>query len=483
MLEIIHQIVWGPWLMVFFLGTGALFTVKSRFFPAAGFRIWWKATAGSVKQAPKAQVKTACTALAATVGTGNIVGVATALAAGGPGALFWMWVSALMGMMTAYSEVYLGVKTRFLLDEGEMICGPFVYLEKLAGKKGMALLYALLCLFASLGMGSMVQANSLAETAGYSFHLSPPAAGIVLCGLAAAVICGGRKRIGEAAGALVPFSAGIYMGFSLLVLFFCRQNLLWALKEIFREAFNVRAAAGGAAGAGISRAMRYGLARGVFSNEGGLGSMAVLHGDSPGQDPKLQGMWAMFEVFFDTIVVCTLTGLVILCCIRGGEGKELQGAALASWCFQSCLGKPGGYVVSLSMMLFAFGTIIAWHYLGSQALAYLTCRMDADYRKGALRIYRVIYLTALWLGSMAAMEKVWMFSDIVNGLMAVPNLAALILLSREIQFPEEWEQRRRKRKRRFSDRAKGYLGSSGGVWENGVFWIILVLGVLFTAAI
>lgn len=478
MLELIHKAVWGPWLMVLFLGVGTLYTVRSGFFQLRGLKVWWQATAGSFGKTGKEQVKTACTALAATVGTGNITGVATAVAAGGPGALFWMWVSAAAGMMTAYGEVYLGIQSRYALSEGGIACGPYVYLERMAGQRGLSLVYAFLCVVGSLGMGSMVQANSLAETVSYSFGIPAAAAAAFLCLAAGLVIGGGRKRIGEAAAGLIPFSAGLYMAFSIAVLILCREQLPDAVRSVFREAFTLPAALGGAAGSGISGAVRYGLARGVFSNEAGLGSMAILHGDSPGQDARLQGMWAMFEVFFDTIVVCTLTGLVILCCGGGGEPAP-EGAALASWCFQKHLGNAGGYAVSLSMILFAFATIIAWYYLGSQALLFLIGRLGWKNGKNAAALYRFLYLGAVCMGCVAAMEKVWLFSDIVNGLLSLPNLLALVLLVRRVEFPGRFPAdsppARGETKRR---PAKGAGESFFRISENGVFWIAVFLGAV-----
>ena len=478
MLELIHKAVWGPWLMVLFLGVGTLYTVRSGFFQLRGLKVWWQATAGSFGKTGKEQVKTACTALAATVGTGNITGVATAVAAGGPGALFWMWVSAAAGMMTAYGEVYLGIQSRYALPEGGIACGPYVYLERMAGQRGLSLVYAFLCVVGSLGMGSMVQANSLAETVSYSFGIPAAAAAALLCLAAGLVIGGGRKRIGEAAAGLIPFSAGLYMAFSIAVLILCREQLPDAVRSVFREAFTLPAALGGAAGSGISGAVRYGLARGVFSNEAGLGSMAILHGDSPGQDARLQGMWAMFEVFFDTIVVCTLTGLVILCCGGGGEPAP-EGAALASWCFQKHLGNAGGYAVSLSMILFAFATIIAWYYLGSQALLFLIGRLGWKNGKNAAALYRFLYLGAVCMGCVAAMEKVWLFSDIVNGLLSLPNLLALVLLVRRVEFPgrlpaDRPPARGETKKRPAKDAGESFFRIS----ENGVFWIAVFLGAV-----
>ncbi len=502
LLELVHRVVWGPWLMGFFLAAGLWYTFRSGGFQFWGANIWWKATVGNLfgrkendgknekgkekesdkrnkkenkgekkrrrggeergkgdegrdrnegrshKEGRKAQLKTACTSLAATVGTGNIVGVATAILAGGPGALFWMWLSAAMGMMTAYAEVFLGITSREKRKDGSWLCGPFIYLDRMAGRRGLAIAYAFLCLLGSLGMGSMVQANSLAETAKFSFHLPPLGTAVILVLVTAMIIRGGQNRIGEAAAALVPVSAGVYLLFSGMVIFLCRRYLGEVLADIFREAFGFRAGAGAAAGWGMGNALRYGIARGVFSNEAGLGTMAVLHGDSPGrnakEDAKLQGMWAMFEVFFDTIVVCTVTGFVILCGMKAAEAgmtagqagvgfPAVSGAGAASWCFEHYLGKVGGYSVSLSLMLFAFATVIGWYYLGTQALRYLLAEDGREKKKTAL--YQFFYLGAAAAGCLAPMGAVWQLSDIINGLLALPNLIALFLLWDRVAFP------------------------------------------------
>ncbi len=484
-LELVHRVVWGPWLLGFFLAAGLWYTLRSGGFQFWGVGIWWKATVGSFfgekerdekkekekgkgkekegegrsyKERRKAQLKTACTALAATVGTGNIVGVATAILAGGPGALFWMWLSAAIGMMTAYAEVFLGITSREKGRNGGWLCGPFIYLERMAGRRGLAMTYAFLCLLGSLGMGSMVQANSLAETAKFSFHLPSMGTAVVLVLVTAVIIRGGQKRIGEAAAGLVPVSAGVYLLFSGMVIFLCRRYLGEVLADIFREAFCFRAGAGAAAGRGMGNALRYGIARGVFSNEAGLGTMAVLHGDSPGEDAKkdakLQGMWAMFEVFFDTIVVCTVTGLVILCGVKAAEADmtagqagvgfpAVSGAGAASWCFEHYLGKVGGYSVSVSLMLFAFATVIGWYYLGGQALRYLMEGKGQGKKKTAWvnGLYRFFYLAAAAVGCLAPMAGVWLFSDIINGLLSLPNLIALFLLWDRVSFPQSIDRK------------------------------------------
>lgn len=437
----IHQIVWGPWILVLFLGTGVYLTIRSGGFQIRGLGTWMGKTAGAFvgkgnrrEGGGVSQIQTACTALAATVGTGNIVGVATALTAGGPGAVFWMWMSALIGMMTAYGETWLGIRHRFRDPSGRWICGPMVTLKRGAGCPRLAAVYAGLCVLCSLGMGSMVQANSLAETAEFTWDLPKALCALVLTAVAGLVIKGGIKRIAGTAERLVPWSAGIYLAASFLVLFACREQIPYVLTEIVAAAFRPEQAAqslaGGAAGWGVKSAVQYGIARGVFSNEAGLGSLAILHGAAEEGTPEEQGMWAMFEVFFDTILVCTITALVILCA-AAKEGFPLEnGASLAVRCFSAFLGSAGEYAVALSMMLFAFATIIAWYYMGRQAVDYL-----AGERRMAGWGYLALYLGAVFIGCVARLELVWELADIWNGLMALPNIAAIWLLVGQIRYP------------------------------------------------
>lgn len=457
-LEQIHQMVWGPWTMVAFLGVGLFFSLKSRLFQLRGFSYWWKATVGSLgkkggneeqgKGGKKgiSQFQSVCTALAATVGTGNIAGVATALTAGGPGALFWMWVSALIGMITAYAETTLGIRYRYRDEDGRYMCGPYVYMERGLGMKGMGIMYGVLCLLASMGMGSMVQSNSAVGTMAYSWHIPELAGGLVLTALIWLVISGGISRIGTVAEKLMPAASGIYIVFSLVVILSCAERLPQVFGAILSGAFTPSAAAGGAAGYGISRSLRYGMARGVFSNEAGLGTLAVLHGEAKDTTPQQQGMWAMFEVFFDTVVLCTLTALVILC-MTGSSPETIpyEGAALAAWCFSRRLGVIGEYLVSGSMVVFAFATIMAWFYLGRQAAAYFIggCGFGENAQHMfAAKVYPLLFIAAVFLGSEARLGLVWLLSDIWNGLMAFPNLTALLFLSREVTLPEGFLRRR-----------------------------------------
>ena len=430
-LQLLHEIVWGPWTMLLFLGTGLFFTVKSGGFQIRKLPYWWKKTMGSLGNGSVSSFQTSCTALAATIGTGNIVGVATALTAGGPGAVFWLWISALIGMATAYTETSLGQKYRYRGPDGAWQCGPMVSMERGLGCRSLGLIYALFAVLASLGMGSMVQANAVSETLCYEAGMKQEIAAVLVTALTAAVVWGGIRRISRMTSWFVPLSAGIYFFFSVWVLAVCRRSIPVVLGQILKEAWTPGAAGGGIAGFLFSRSVRFGLARGVFSNEAGLGTLAVLHGAAEDTTPEEQGMWAMFEVFVDTIVICTLTALVILC---AGMESGLDGAALTSFCFTKILGSFGGFLVSASMAAFAFATIVGWYYIGRQMFSYL-----AEYLCPGVNteyLYTILYLLAVWLGCICRLELVWIVSDLVNGLMAYPNLLSLWLLAEHVQFPK-----------------------------------------------
>lgn len=444
-LQLLHEIVWGPWTIFLFLGTGLFFTVKSGGFQIRKLPYWWKKTVGSLGNGSVSSFQTSCTALAATIGTGNIVGVATALTAGGPGAVFWLWISAFIGMATAYAETSLGQKYRYRRPDGAWQCGPMVSMERGLGCRSMGLIYALFAVLASQGMGCMVQANAVSETLCYEAGMKQEIAAVLVTTLTAAVVWGGIRRISRMTSWFVPLSAGIYFFFSVWVLVVCRRSIPVMLGQILKEAWTPGAAGGGIAGFLFSRSVRFGLARGVFSNEAGLGTLAVLHGAAEDTTPEEQGMWAMFEVFVDTIVICTLTALVILCVKRecalmaGGEevwriAAGLDGAALTSFCFTKILGSFGGFLVSASMAAFAFATIVGWYYIGRQMFSYLAEYLcpgaNTEY------LYTILYLLAVWLGCICRLELVWLVSDLVNGLMAYPNLLTLWLLAVHVQFPK-----------------------------------------------
>jgi len=446
--QTVHFVIWGPWTMVLFLGTGLLFTVRSGAFQLRGFSFWWSRTAGSffgkgdrqdskTKTSDISAFQSACTALAATIGTGNIVGVATALAAGGPGALFWMWISALIGMATAYAETSLGQQYRYRGEDGNWLCGPMVYMERGAGCGALGFLYALFAVFSSLCMGSMVQSNSMSGTLAFGVGIPPIMSAIVITALTGAVVLGGISRISRVSERLMPVSAGVYLLFCAGVILCCFQTLPQVFTEIFAGAFTMPAAGGGVTGFLLSRSVRYGMSRGVFSNEAGLGSLAVLHGAAEDTTPQEQGMWAMFEVFFDTIVICTLTALVILCVQYSGAPipEGVEGAALTAWCFSQRLGILGEFLVSAAMVVFAFATIIAWYYLGRQTVYYLAERLGEKWKTHIVGIYTGFYLLAVFIGCIGRLDLVWMVSDVWNGLMAYPNILALWLLSSQVKFP------------------------------------------------
>ena len=448
MIHKINEIVWGPWLLFAFLAVGFYYSFSGRFFQIRKFWYWMGQTVGSLgggqdngetvrrEQAGEkkkvSQFQSACTALAATIGTGNIVGVATALTAGGPGAIFWMWVSAVIGMMTAYSETVLGLKYRYKNKQDQWVCGPMVYLDKGLHMPVLGILYAFFCVMASLGMGSMVQANSLADTAGYSLGMPGLVCGALVTILVFLVIRGGISKISLVAEKLMPVSAGIYFIFSMIIIFSYYQQIPQMIAGILRSAFDMSAVFGGTAGYCINKSLQYGISRGVFSNEAGLGTLAVLHGAAEDTTPKKQGMWAMFEVFFDTVVICTLTAFVILLATGGRpEAADVDGAALTAYCFSIKMGAAGEYFVAFSMIVFAFATIIAWYYMGKQAVSYLTERVPKSREIGE-KIYMLLYLNAVFLGCLARLETVWEFSDIWNGLLAVPNLIGLMLLRKQV---------------------------------------------------
>ena len=438
MLKRVHEFVWGPGMLALFLIVGMLYTIKLRGFALFGFRKWWRVTVGSMLSGRGQHMngissfQSACTALAATIGTGNIAGVATALLAGGPGAIFWMWVSAFFGMATAYGETELGMKYRRRDRSGSWMSGAMMYLEHGLECRWLAIIYAVLCLLASFGMGSMVQANAVSETFEFAFSFPPVLVGCVLVITVGKILAGGAGGIARTAEKMVPLSAAVYIGTSLIILLLFRDRIPGAFARILADAFSFQSASGGISGFFVSKGVRYGISRGVFSNEAGLGSLAALNGGVEHAEPGVQGQWAIFEVFFDTIVSCTVTALVILCAMGedlnhySGNGSELTGL-----CFEQGLGSLGGYTVSMCMALFAFATMVAWYYMGRQVAAYLSEVTGIDISK----LYLSGYLICVFLGSLGPMETVWEISDIFNGMMAIPNLAALVLLVKEVRRP------------------------------------------------
>ncbi len=441
---VLNDFIWGPVMLMFFLFVGIMFTVRTNFFQIAKMKIWLSNTIFACfkdKEVRKTKDKTSisqfqslCTGLAATIGTGNIAGVATAIASGGPGAVFWMWVSAFFGMMTSFAEKVLGIKYRYKNEKGEWVGGAMIYIEKGLNCKWLAAMFSIFCMLASFGIGNMTQANSISSGLKNAFNIPTYITGIALMIIAALVMLGGIKRIASVTEKLVPFMAAMYIVGGLVVIFANFSNIIPAFQLIFTEAFNFKAAGGGVLGYGISVAMRKGISRGVFSNEAGLGSSVMVHAASDVKEPVVQGMWGVFEVFMDTLVVCTVTALIILTSgvydmdlyitnmVNGVE--NVSGIALTSAAFESVI-PFGDIFLSISIVLFAFSTILGWSYYGERAVSYL-------FGDKAVNVYKVMFILMTVVGSVVSLDLAWAIADTLNGFMALPNLIAVTLLSGQV---------------------------------------------------
>ncbi len=421
----VNNIVWGPPMLFLLVGTGIYLTFFTNFFAVIKFpyvlkntlmRVFSRETRGEGEITPFQAV---ATALAATVGTGNVAGVATAIAIGGPGAIFWMWVSAFFGMTTKFGEVVLAIRFREKKEDGRFVGGPMYYIENGLNQKWLAVLFSIFGVLASFGIGNMVQSNSVAEALKETFSIPPIATGIALACITALVTIGGIKRIGQVTERLVPVMALIYITGALVILALNVEKIPEAFGLIFAYAFKPVAATGGFAGATVAMAMKRGVARGVFSNEAGLGSAPIAHAAATTDHPVRQGLWGIFEVFMDTIVVCTMTALAIL--VSGLWDSGSNGAALTTQAFEACL--PGsGYVVSISIVLFAYSTIVGWSYYGERCLEYLI-------GDKAILVYRIIFIPMIVVGAVGGLELLWDLADTLNGLMAIPNLIGVLALS------------------------------------------------------
>ncbi len=417
--------VWGPPMLTLLVGTGLYLTIllkglQFRVLPLA-FRMIFHKDHGH--QGDISHFAALMTALAATVGIGNIVGVATAITLGGPGAVFWMWMTGLVGMITKYSEAVLAVKYREKGEHG-MRGGPMYYLAKGAGMPKLGWLFALFTALATFGIGNMTQANSTAKIFEATFHIAPWVTGVVLMVLTALVILGGIRSIGKFTSILVPFMIVGYVGAALTVLAFNVTEIPHAFALIFQHAFSPAAATGGFAGASIAAAMRFGIARGVFSNESGLGSAPIAAAAARTNDPVKQALVSMTQTFIDTLVVCTMTALVILTANSWTQG--VSAGQLTSASFAETLGVPGELIVALATALFAYSTLIGWNYYGEKAIEYL-------FGSRSIRIYRIVFIAMVIVGAMMDLEFVWNFSDLMNGMMAIPNLIGLLVLSKVVK--------------------------------------------------
>jgi AGCS family alanine or glycine:cation symporter len=421
--------IWGPPMLVLLVGTGLYLTVilrgmQFRALPHALRLIWRKEHAGDGDISHFAALMTA---LAATVGIGNIVGVATAITLGGPGAVFWMWMTGLVGMATKYAEAVLAVKYREKGEHG-MRGGPMYYLAKGAGLPKLAWLFALFTALATFGIGNMAQANAVATIFQSTFGVEPWITGTVLMLLTGLVILGGIKSIGRFTSLLVPFMIVGYVSAALLVLALNLSEIPQALGLIFQHAFTPIAASGGFAGSVVAASMRFGIARGVFSNESGLGSSPIAAAAARTRDPVRQALVSMTQTFIDTLVVCTITALVILTGHAWLEG--VAPGQLTSVSFGQTLGNGGVVIVAVATALFAYSTLIGWNYYGEKAIEYLAGRR-------AIAPYRVVFVAVVIVGAMMKLEFVWNFSDLMNGMMAIPNIVGLLLLSQVVKTETE----------------------------------------------
>ena len=362
------------------------------------------------------------TALSATIGTGNIAGVATAIYFGGPGAVFWMWVIALFGMATKYSEAVAAIKFRQIDELGQYVGGPMYYIKNGLGARWrwMASIFAFFGMIAAFGIGNMVQSNSVADALESTFSIDHVYTGLAMSVLVGVVILGGIHRIAEVVGKIVPLMAFAYIICTVSILFVFRADIPDAFHLIFSSAFNGAAASGGFLGATIWMAIRFGVARGIFSNESGLGSAAIAHGAARTTQPVEQGLVAMLGTFIDTLVICTLTALVLI--VTGAWSSGENGAAMSAYAFSAGLNNGGAEIVSVGLAIFAFTTIIGWSYYGERCAAYL-------FGTRITIFYRLLWVSAVLTGSLFKLGLIWTLADIFNGLMALPNLIALLLLS------------------------------------------------------
>lgn len=424
----INGIVWGPAMLALLAGTGLYLTLGLKLIPQRklgyGFKMLWNGRK-STAEGDISPFNALMTALSATVGTGNIAGVATALFFGGPGALFWMWAIAVVGMATKFCEAALAVHFREKDALGHHVGGPMYYIKNGLGQKWkwLGVLFAIFGMLAGFGIGNTIQSNSVADALQSTFGIAPLLTGIVIAVLVALVLIGGIKRIGEVAGKLVPIMALFYVGGGLVILAMHASELPEAFGLIFYHAFNPAAAAGGFAGATIWAAMRFGIARGVFSNEAGLGSAPIAHAAAQTSNPVRQGTVAMLGTFIDTIVICSITGLVIM--VTGAWQSGENGASLSAHAFN--IGLPGGwgqYIVSVGLAIFAFTTIIGWSFYGEKCTQFL-------FGEKSNIPFRVLWVLAIPLGTLPIVDlgSLWLVADTLNAMMAIPNLIALLLLS------------------------------------------------------
>lgn len=424
-LDAVAAFVWGPALLVLIGGTGLYLMAGLRLEPLRrigyGFRLLWQGRR-AMGEGEVSSFRALMTSLSATVGIGNIAGVATAIFLGGPGALFWMWMIALVGMATKYGESLLAIRYRERDDQGRWVGGPMYYIRNGLGARygWLAVLFALFGMLAGFGIGNTVQAHEAGKAMNQLFGIELLHAGIGMAVVTGLAIIGGIRSIGRVTGYLVPFMILAYVGCALLILLLNAAAIPGALKLVVVSAFTGHEAAGGFAGAAVWAAIRYGVARGIFSNEAGMGSAPIAHASAQNDNPVHQGCIGMLGTFIDTLIVCTMTGLVII--ISGTWTSGASATALTTVAFDSALPGFGNIIVSLGVMLFAFTTILGWSVYSERCTQYL-------FGTGAILPFRILWTAAVIIGPVVALDTVWTMADILNALMAIPNLIALLLLS------------------------------------------------------
>ena len=443
----VNSFVWGLPMLILLVGTGILMTFLTKFFQISHVKHWLSNTIGGIfkdahitahthkEDTQISQFQSLCTALAATIGTGNIAGVAAAIASGGPGAIFWMWIVAFFGMMTNFSENVLGIYYRRRNERNEWCGGAMYYLsEGLGSKKGckqigsiLAVLFSVFCIFASFGIGNMGQINSIAVNINSAFGIPSIVTGIFLMIVAGLVIVGGLKRIASVTEKLVPFMAVIYIIGALVVCIVNIDQFVPVFISIIKGAFGMRAVGGGIVGSGVAMAVQWGMKRGVFSNEAGLGSSVMVHSSSNVREPVVQGMWGIFEVFADTMVVCTITAFAVLSSglvdlDTGVVLSDQVSTALVAEAFSTVFGKFGSAFIAIAILFFAFSTVLGWSQYGSKGFEYLFGRKN-------IKFYKIVFVVFIVFGATMDLTLAWDLSDTFNGMMAIPNLIGVISLS------------------------------------------------------
>ena len=423
-IDTVNSVVWGPAMLILLLGTGVFLTIGLRGITitripyAFGQLLKGRKGSGEGEISP---FNALMTALSSTVGTGNIAGVATAIGIGGPGALFWMWCTALVGMATKYAEAVLAVNYRETDSEGKKVGGPMYYIKNGLGNrwKPLAFLFALFGSLAGFGLANTVQSNTVSQVLHNNFNIPTLLSGLVMAFMVALVLLGGIKRIAQVAGKLVPLMTVIYLLATAIILVMHMADIPTALALIVDSAFNGTAATGGFAGATVMLALRMGVSRGIFSNESGLGSAPIAHAAAETNSPVRQGTIAMLGTFIDTLIICTMTGLVLI--VSGAWNTDLEGAAMTLMVFDSAL-PFGGNILSLCIALFAFTTMLGWSYYGERCAQFLL-------GPKVVLPFRVLWVIGVFIGTQMSLGLVWKMSDALNGMMAIPNLLALLLLS------------------------------------------------------